>query len=482
MAGKNTNDLLNELAIHQNVSGFTSFLKILPDPDIVLRKQGKDIRVYKELTTDSHLFSVMGSRRSGVRSQEWAIDRGSAKTRQSKIIEDLFKTKIKPFDLMGSILDAPFYGYAVMEVVWEHRDGLILPLKVVSKPKDWFAFDPSGELLLKSKKAPQGEAVPPYKFLVARNQASYENPYGEKILSRCFWPVVFKKGGIKFWVTFAEKYGMPFLIGKTPRGSDQKETDALADQLEVMVQDAIAVIPDDSSVEIKEASGKASSADVYEKMATFFNSEISKAVLGQTLTTEMGKSGSYAASQTHQEVRSDLITEDKHLVEDTINTLIGWIWELNFSGTPPTFTLYEEEDVDEALAKRDETLTKTGVKFTKSYYMKAYGFEEGDIEVVDTVQPQTPPVVQNFSETPPSPKPADVLDAQSRSSDTSGSEREILSNILNIFESASTYEEAIDAILGAYPTFELPALQNTIDRLSANSIILGGAEIAADQL
>lgn len=482
MAGKNTNDLLNELAIHQNVTGFTSFLKILPDPDIVLRKQGKGISVYKELTTDSHLFSVMGSRRSGVRSQEWAIDRGSAKTRQSKIIEDLFKTKIKPFDLMGSILDAPFYGYAVMEVVWEHRDGLILPAKVVSKPKEWFAFDPSGELLIKSKKAPQGEAVPQYKFLVARNQASYENPYGEKILSRCFWPVVFKKGGIKFWVTFAEKYGMPFLIGKTPRNADKKETEALADQLEVMVQDAIAVIPDDSSVEIKEASGKASSADVYEKMATFFNAEISKAVLGQTLTTEVGKAGSYAASQTHQEVRGDLIIEDKHLVEDTINTLIGWIWELNFTGTPPTFTLYEEEDVDKALAERDEILTKTGVKFTKNYYMKAYGFEEEDIEVVETPKPNTPPTVQNFSETPPQPKPADVLDEQYKAINTKSSEQEILSTILGVFDRASTYEEAMDAILAIYPTFELPALQNTIDRLTANSMILGGAEIAADQL
>lgn len=482
MAVKNTNDLLNELAIHQNVSGFTSFLKILPDPDIVLRKQGKAISVYKELTTDSHLFSVMGSRRSGVRSQEWAIDRGSAKTRQSKIIEDLFKTKIKPFDLMGSILDAPFYGYAVMEVVWEHRDGLILPAKVVSKPKEWFAFDPSGELLLKSKKVPQGEAVPQYKFLVARNQASYENPYGEKILSRCFWPVVFKKGGIKFWVTFAEKYGMPFLIGKHPRGAPKEETEKLADNLEVMVQDAIAVIPDDASVEIKEASGKASSADVYEKMATFFNAEISKAVLGQTLTTEMGKSGSYAASQTHQEVRSDLITEDKHLVEDTVNTLIGWIWELNFSGTPPTFTLYEEEDVDKALAERDEILTKTGVKFTKNYYMKAYGFEEGDIEVVETPKPNTPPSIQNFSEAPPSPKPADALDAQHKALDTRESENEILSTVMKVLESASTYEEAIDALLGAYPTFDLTMLSQTIDRATANSMILGGAEIAADQL
>lgn len=484
MATKDTTDLLNELATHQNVSIFTSFLKILPDPDIVLRKQGKAIGVYKELTSDSHLFSVMGSRRAGVRSKEWAIDRGSAKTRQSKIIEDLFKTKIKPFDLMGSILDAPFYGYSVMEVVWEHRDGLILPAKVVSKPKEWFAFSPSGELLIKSRKAPLGESVPPYKFLVARNQASYENPYGEKILSRCFWPVVFKKGGIKFWVTFAEKYGMPFLVGKHPRGASKEETDKLADNLEAMVQDAIAVIPDDASIEFKEAGGKASSGATYKDLADFFNSEVSKAVLGQTLTTEVGSSGSYAASKTHQEVRSDLIVEDTHLVQDTINELIGWIWEINFTGTPPTFTLYEEEDVDKALAERDEILTKTGVKFTKSYYMKAYGFDEGDIEIADTnTQPSNAtPTVQNFSETTPQPKPADALDDQSRSSDTSGVEREMLSSIMNVLNSASTYEEAIDAILGAYPTFDLSTLTNTVERLTANSIILGGAEIAADHL
>lgn len=481
MAKKNTDNLLNELAIHQNVIGFTSFLKILPDPDPVLRKQGKAISIYKELTSDSHLFSVMGSRRSGVRSQEWAINRGEAKTRQIKIIEDLFKSKIKPFDLMGSILDAPFYGYAVMEVIWEHRDGLILPAKVVAKPKEWFAFDPSGELLIKSKKAPQGESVPQYKFLVAQNQASYENPYGEKILSRCFWPVVFKKGGIKFWVTFAEKYGMPFMIGKHPRGAAKEETEKLADNLEMMIQDAIAVIPDDASVEIKEASGKASSADVYEKMVMFFNSEISKAVLGQTLTTEMGKAGSYAASKTHQEVRSDLITEDKHLVEDTINTLIGWIWELNFNGTPPSFELYKEEDVDKDLAERDEILSKTGVKFTKSYFMKAYGFEEGDIEVVDAAQATTP-VIQNFSESVPTVKPADALDEQSRGINTKSEEQGILSTVLHILETASTYEEAVDAIMGAYPSIEFSELQNTLDRLTSNSMILGGAEIAADHV
>lgn len=478
MITKNSTYLLGESATYKNVANYVTFLGMLPDPDSILRKQGRDLRVYEELTFDSHLFSVMGSRRAGVRSLEWAIDRGGAKTRQSKIIEDLLKTTIKPYDLMGSILEAPFYGYCVMEVVWEYRDNLILPKKIVSKPKEWFSFSPSGELLLKTIANPMGESVPENKFLVARNSPTYKNPYGEKILSRCFWPVVFKKGGIKFWVTFVEKYGMPFMVGKTPRGTSQDESDKLADSLELMVQDAIAVIPDDSSIEIKDATGKASSVDIYEKMINFFNAEISKAVLGQTLTTEMGSSGSYAASKTHQEVRGDLITEDTHLVENTINTLIGWIWELNFGGTPPTFTLYEKEDVDKDLAERDKTLTETGVKFTKSYYMKAYGFEEGDIEIIETPKPNPPSTIQNFSE---SPMLKDPIGLQSSKGDKEV-EREILSTIMSILSEASTYEEAMDAILGAYPTFELPTLQNAIDRLTINSTLLGGADLVVNDL
>lgn len=483
MAAKNTTELLNELATHKNATGFISFMNILPDPDPVLRKQGKSIQIYKDLTSDDHLFSVMGTRIAGVRSKEWAIDRGGSKSRQAKIIEELFSDTIKPFDLIGSIMDAPFYGYSVMEVIWEQRNGLFLPQKIVSKPKEWFAFTPEGELLFKSKTNRSGESVPPYKFLTARSRPTYENPYGEKILSRCFWPIVFKKGGIKFWVTFAEKYGMPFMIGKKPRGTSKEETDALADQLEVMIQDAVGVIPDDSSVEIVEASGKASSVDVYERLANFMNASISKAVLGQTLTTEVGNTGSYAASKTHEEVRGDLIVEDTHLVEDTINTLIGWIWELNFgSGSKPVFSLYEEEDVDKALAERDEILTKTGLKFTKTYYMKAYGFEEGDIEIAEAPKPTATLSVQNFSETPPQSKPADELDRQSKALDSKAQEQEILSEVLRILDSASTYEEAIDAILGAYPTFELPALQNTLERINANSMILGGVNVESDQL
>ena len=54
-------------------------------------------------------------------------------------------------------------------------------------------------------------------------------------------------------------------------------------------------------------------------------------ILGQTLTTEIGSTGSYAASNTHMQVRQDIVDSDKKLVEGVINQLIQWIYEINFA-------------------------------------------------------------------------------------------------------------------------------------------------------
>jgi len=73
---------------------------------------------------------------------------------------------------------------------------------------------------------------------------------------------------------------------------------------------------------------------------------------------------------------------DKKIVERTHNQLIKWIWEINFGvGEIPKYSMFEEEDVNTALAQRDEILVKQGVKFAKSYYIENYGLDDGDFEV-----------------------------------------------------------------------------------------------------
>jgi phage gp29-like protein len=367
--------LASELATRRNAIDFFAIAGMyLPNPDPTLRKQGADIQVYNDLLVDPFLSGCIVSRKSGVMSLEWQLDGQGGDV-------DLLRGALDALDMrqiMSDMLEAVLFGYAVLEVVWEKRGGLIVPSKVVAKPQHWFVFDMENRLLLRTRDHFMGEPVPDKKFLLVTNNETYMNPYGQGVLSRCFWPVVFKRGGLRFWIQFTEKYGSPFIIGKHPRGAGEKETEALADSLDRMIQDAVAVIPDDASVEIMEASGKAASADVYQKLLEFCKTEISIAVLGQNLTTEV-RGGSYAAAQTHMLVRDEIIGADKLMIEEGINTLIKWIWEFNWPGEPPTWYLADAAQDLKSLADRDNVLTQAGVQFTKNYWLRAYGFDDKDI-------------------------------------------------------------------------------------------------------
>ena len=219
-----------------------------------------------------------------------------------------------------------------------------------------------------------GEDLPERKFLLAQHQATYANPYGQKILPLCFWPVTFKKGGWRWWVQFTEKFGSPMLVGKYPRGIDTKEQDDLKDALDRLFQQAVASVPNDTVIETI-TSGSADGAQ-HKLLIDQCNNEIALAILGQTLTTEIGTNGSYAAAKTHSDVKQEIVDGDKRMVEKCLQQLVDWIYELNWeNGRPPKFSMWAEEDVDRNLAERDRVLTATGVRFTKSYFQRVYGFQ-----------------------------------------------------------------------------------------------------------
>ncbi|MEW5745268.1 MAG: DUF935 family protein [Nitrospirota bacterium] len=465
--------LADEIATRKQSIDFYSLGMYLPNPDPVLKKMGKDITVYRELLVDAHLGGCVVSRKAGVKSLEWEIDRGKAKSRQAKLITDVFKN-LDLDRIIGEILDAPLYGYQALEVLWERVGNYWLPKDIRGKPQGWFVFSDENELRLRTRENYlNGEELPPRKFLLARHEATYENPYGFPLLSRCFWPVTFKKGGYKFWVVFVEKFGMPFLLGKLPRGLDPKEYDDLADMLANMVNDAIAVVPDDSSVELVTGSGKGSggsgSSDLHERLINSCKSEISIALLGQNLSTEV-KGGSYAATKGHMEVRKDIVDADKRLVMRIFNTLIEWIHELNWGGGErPAFSMYEEEDVDTALAERDKTLADTGqVKFTKQYFMREYGFEEGDIEVVSpaTQKPAEAEFAARGGEEGlfPDQQAVDAAIDSISPEDLQKQMEGVLKPVIDLINEGSSHEEILEKLTEAYPTMDTASIEEMLAR------------------
>ena len=394
-------DLKQEIASRGAAYDFTELVGLLPDPDPILLKRGDGVEILEQLTGDGHLISVMQSRKMGTLKQEFkwepGVDEDEKTTSQSEQLCKDFQREfkgIKHHDLISSILDAPYYGMTPIELTYEPGDGHIKLKNAVAKPVRWFGYDEENEPRFKSLDKPDdGEELPWGKFVFARHFPTYDNPYGLRLLSRCFWPITFKKGGLKFWVTFMEKYGMPFLLGHYAKGTSPDEQLGMLDKLKRMVRDAVAVVPDGDKIEMLGGSGKTGGGYmIFDKMKSAMDAEVSKVIQGQTLTSEAGESGSYGLGKVHGEVLSDFQDSDRTLTKTTMDEIASTYAKINTDGVPPpTCKFFEAEDPQKDFADRDKVLEDNGrVKFNKSYYVRRFGYQENDFELVEPETTPTP--------------------------------------------------------------------------------------------
>lgn len=444
--------LVDEIATRARSGDLFGLGFMLPNPDPILKKQGKDIRVYRDLRSDAHVGGCIRRRKAAVKSLERRVLRDKASARATRLASDIF-SGLDMDRLCNEILDAVLFGWQPLELEWGWTGGALAPLQVVGKPGEWFMFDQEAQLRFKSRAQPlTGEELPIRKFLLARQEPSYANPYGFADLSMCFWPTVFKRGGLKFWVTFTEKYGTPWLVAKTPRGTPQHQNDELLDKLESMIQDAVAVIPDDASVDTLEASDRSASAEMYKELLMFCRSEVAIALLGQNQSTEA--SSTHASATAGLEVAREIRDGDARMVEATLNQLLRWVVDVN-EGTDapaPKVELYEEEQVNQAQATRDESLTKSGVRLTRRYWMRAYKLEEGDIE--EAPAPAAAPV--EFADSPGANQAAGV---QQLGDGAAPIVDAWVDQVRSLVQSHTDLQALQDALLDAYS--ELPTEQLT---------------------
>lgn len=388
--------LMQEIATRENAQDFLQLLNWLPNPDPVLLGTGKSLAAFTELLYDAHVGGAVAARKAATLSQEWTLDTTGMAD------EDLWTVELcrqalehlKVRRLMSDFLNAPLYGNQPCEIVWDYLqaiDNAFLPDKVEAKPIDWFAFDLDNNLLFRDKVAQLfgmagGVKLPERKFLVPRSNPSFDNPYGEAALSRCYWPVIFKRGALKFWVTYVEKFGMPYLIQYFEEAVYKTDADVLklVADLDAMAQDGVFALPKRGGELHVETGGPQAKADVYKALIQECNAEISKAILGHGAAMD-STSGKLGNEDMAQLASAEVTDGDKQLVENEMNVLIGYMYDYNWPvKVRPKFILYEEQDVDLELANRDAILAeKLGVRFRKTGISNRFDIPEEDFEIAD---------------------------------------------------------------------------------------------------
>lgn len=377
---------INEIATaKKDVELFGGWLGRLENPDPILRGEpsGKGIKLYDEIARDAHAGGILEKRYRSVVGKEWEVLPVSEKRQDAKIAEFVKEALLSSnFDqAREKLLQAVLYGFSVCEIMWRLEDGDVKIDQFLDKRPHRFIFTPERELRLLTPTAMiDGDPVPPRKFIVF-TYGSADNPYGEGLGRRLWWPIWFKKNGIKFWVMFAEKFGGPTGIGKYPPGTEETDQNKLLDAIRAIHQETGVIIPETMDISLLEAA-RTTSINTYETLCSFMNAEMSKTVLGGTLTTEIGRTGgAYSAAETQQEAELSIIKADADALCACLNrTVVRWLVDYNFGPQkvyPQIWIRTDPEEDLKGLAERDRILAKDiGLPVGKKYFYDTYGIPD----------------------------------------------------------------------------------------------------------
>lgn len=207
-----------------------------------------------------------------------------------------------------------------------------------------------------------------------------------------------KKNALAFWDAFAEIFGMPMRVAKTTT-RDPKEWK----RLEQMIQEAGSnlgmVTGMETEVQFVE-SGKGDAFNVYDKRIDRANSEMSKLIIGQTMTIEDGSS--LSQSETHLQVFENLVESDRDMLRDIVNNQL--IPRMVKHGFPLKGLRFEWDDAVDYTPEQQvafETMIINNYDVDPSYFADKYGMPVGQRREV------TPPMLPGGDEGDDDTKPED---------------------------------------------------------------------------
>lgn len=282
-------------------------------------------------------------------------------------------------------------GYAVSEVMWGEREVTLPSLRSATRKTIWapvairkrrlgrFDFDVEGNLKYQ-KSAGMWVDTPARKFLVVSHDAENECPRGTAEVGEIFWWWYFCHLGVKWWMIALEKFGMPTVIGKYPPGTKEAEQQKLLLAAKRFQSEFGVVIPENVKLELLEAVRAGGNQDSYYLFQERAHTIMSEAILGQSLATGQGTTGtgSYAQAQVHEVVREDYAENDRRELAECVQPLVRWVVDLNVGvDTPaPRFGWEDDGEDIEARLKIDQGLHGMGLALSKREMYDAYGRSE----------------------------------------------------------------------------------------------------------
>jgi phage gp29-like protein len=332
---------------------------------------------------------------------------GDARPNSVKAAE-LVTEATSDLDLGGAIehLGTAFaFGSSYAELPWFSRsDGLQVPGEIVCVPHRRFIFD----YLTSTPHLTTNENTYPGETLQRRPGSSWMRAETKRwpkqvqagALRTVIWWTMFKRMNVRDWLIFAEKYGLPMIIGRYGNDDSPEQRAALKKTIQAIGQEGQAVLGGTATIEILNQALRSSSGGgehLHASIVQLANSEISKVITAGTLTSDTGGPGSFALGQVHADQKHKLSLADAKRIGRVFQRDLGleFLRRNNIKdAAPPFLNIHVSKLSLLADSQVLGNLAQAGIPISISQMQEKFELR-APLNDADTLKPIAPKVASN---------------------------------------------------------------------------------------
>jgi len=331
---------------------------------------------------DAHLHAVANTRRLALTGLDWqvisaadlreGVDRSAADEAAGYCREVL--GNLDSFDeTLQHLSLAVGRNIAISEIVWDVADGTLKPIDIVPVEFTRIAFDELDQVRILTADEPRdGIELGSNKFIVHTPHNVSGHPQRGGLLRVTAMVYLAKNLALKDWMIYSEIFGMPVRIARYESSATSEEKRELITMLQSLGSNAAGIFSKAIELQVIEA-GRGTIGPPYQNLIEFLNREMSKAWLGQTLTTDIaGTTGAVAAARVHEVVRQDILADDIRREGRTIRRdLLAPLTRLRFGMRAPVpyfcRKLEQPADVVELASVLDMAVNQLGLQVPRRW-------------------------------------------------------------------------------------------------------------------
>lgn len=266
-------------------------------------KRSKLYDLYTSILLDGHLTAIIEKRKASALSTPIIFTRDG---KEDEVINELIEAPW--FDeLLNNCLDQVYWGFTLMQL-YQEREGWINSYLIPRKH-----VDPVRRLILRQQHDTSGASWDEFDDLLFVG-----SDRGLGLLAIAAPYALYKRNSLADWAQFSEIFGMP-LREYTYDGNDPNARDKILQDIYEQGSLAIVIHPEGSNMNFLDSPNKTGSIDVYDKMIVRCNKEMSKLVLGNTLSTEEGDNGTQALATVQREGEDYIRAQDRKRLLNILN-------------------------------------------------------------------------------------------------------------------------------------------------------------------